>query len=41
MTTFLWIAAFVCWGIAALLVAGIVYPHFFRPGRWERHGEMS
>lgn len=29
MTTFLWIAALVCWGIAAALIVSVAYPHLF------------
>jgi hypothetical protein len=29
MTTFLWIAALVCWGVAAALIFSVAYPHLF------------
>lgn len=34
MTTFVWATAFVCWGIAALLVLSLAYPDLIQPQRW-------
>jgi hypothetical protein len=41
MNVFLWVAALVCWGIAALLTASLAYPDLLQPRRRERSVEAN